>query len=660
MESGGIEMQKEQIATDVEMEDKSPKPEMAEAVVSTEASSGMASLNKSIMAANEYQKRADRPATFVSRTFRSPADILPDLDKKEISRQTKDRLIGRHFAESVKDSWGNEGRPEYRPNVQPFDRASSGGDEAAMKPIPNAGDLSKNPKNRDLEIVGEAPKSSGDHSRLAEAPDARPVDALRPDGRGPRPVDAQKPGADGSRPEDSPKPGADPRPIDAPKPGADARPAEPVPKPGADPRPIDAPKPNAGSDEIRELERKFADEIAKTGRIPEELKKILSNPGSDPNGLSIDRLNQLLAERNCPYRLSDRYRPILPNADADVREVSLVGPDGNKVDSYLPDAHRTDKPRAERDAPLPGSRERGSLTPAEAKALEDECVNTIIRNPQDYEGNLQKRLEGLPKAQRATVIENINRRLKEAGSPAQLEDDGKEPGDQAEKDLEARAKLERELADKIIANGGKIPQELLDMFSGKGDPNGIKVRIDEINLMLAASGSKMRLSQQKSQEGHDTLEVKEGDEVREKWVFIKSKEYGILPHKLVSNPKPFDLGGLKDEPWPGFPKPLPEPIDPGFRPIDLEPYPGNGFPIVDPGHDRGWAPEPKREPKELTDEEWKAIIKSLVDDRPAPGREVYSSVMAFMRALEAPTVRSVVQDQMQKLFEDAKKKEKND
>ncbi|MBX9569315.1 MAG: hypothetical protein K2X77_10500 [Candidatus Obscuribacterales bacterium] len=526
-------MQKEQIATDVEIEDKSPKTDTAEELVSTEASSGMASLNKNIVAANEYQKRTDRPATFVSRTFRSPADILSDLDKKEISRQTKDRSIGRRFAESVKDSWGNEGKPEYRPNVQPSDRASSGFDVASMKPSRDAGDSSINPTNRDLEIVGEAQKPSSDHSRLAPKL-AAAVDAP-PESGAPRPVDSTKPGFD-SRPVDSPNPGADPRPEGIPKPGADAA------------RPVDAPKPNAGSDEVRELERKFADEIAKTGRIPEELKKILSNPGSDPNGLSIDRLNQLLAERNCPYRLSDRYRPILPNADADVREVSLVGPDGNKVDSYLPDAHRTDKPRSERDAPLPGSREKGSLTPAEAKALEDECVNTIIRNPQDFEGNLQKRLEGLPKAQRATVIENINRRLKEAGSPAQLEDDGKEPGDkqkpgdQAEKDLEARAKLERELADKIIANGGKIPQELLDMFSGKGDPNGIKVRIDEINLMLAASGSKMRLSQQKSQEGHDTLEVKEGDEVREKWVFIKSKEYGILPHKLVSNPKPIDLG----------------------------------------------------------------------------------------------------------------------
>ena len=98
--------------------------------------------------------------------------------------------------------------------------------------------------------------------------------------------------------------------------------------------------------------------------------------------------------------------------------------------------------------------------------------------------------------------------------------------------LEERAALAKEIAESIVANGA-VPQKILDAMSGKGSNNGVPIRIEEINLMLAERGSKLRLEHGASKEGHDTIAILNNGKIQDKWLIVHSNEFGNLPLNLV-------------------------------------------------------------------------------------------------------------------------------
>lgn len=457
---------------DVQIEERvSDKSEAEKAAVNIEASAGMADLNKSYLAAQEYQKRTDRPSTFVSRTFRSASAILSDLDaKQEISRQTKERKIDTPISRSFSES------AQHLSDVGAFPSK-----DPAHEKGPNFDDY-------------ENPRPSQDTG----APRAGEERLPKPS------PGAEKPGG-----------GLDPT-------LADDRPAE-----------------------IKEMERRFAEEIARTGRIPEELKRILENPHTSPKGLSVDSINRHLEKMNSSYRLQDQYKvpgtPISP-------EVGLVGPDGKRID-------------------------------------------------------------------------------------------GVKAGDQppkADASLEAKAQLSRNLAEQI-AKTGEVPKELIDALTGKGSPDGVPIDVEEINKMLEASGSKVRLSIGKSKEGLSTVSSTENGELREKWVIVDAGEFGKIAHKVISNPRQESTQGQTD-PGLGL-KPRLEPSPDPSR--DLPPEPG----MQEPAWNQRPQLEPKPEPsssKPNSDPWWRQINpedpgwKQILDPmEPKPWNANEPSVSALWNSIKS-------------------------
>lgn len=484
-------MASEQVKEQIEKSEDKQLGQSQSASVSSEVDAGRTELRQRDRNAEQEQRKTDRPPTFTSRTFGRSADILIAAEKlndtmKRHTSEIKRSLDSKSLLTDVviADVNSKMERPNIKASVD-NSIASSGRTEASPS------QEQSRPSDRDP----SKPEPNGDPSVPSQKERGSDAGLQRPDQLPPAVIDQPQ--------------------VREPKePSSDARP-----------------------EQIKELEKKFAEEIARTGRIPEELKAILENPSS-PNGVSIAKINELLKQMKSPYELQDQR--------GSSGEVSLTNGAGQKMDGYTPN---------QKEQPQDPERLKPRLQPEELRKLENSCIDAIA-NTRELPADLQKQLEGLNKEQRAEAIKNINKQLHERGIQGELEDDGVEapankpegstkteqtqPGEQpkvGQTDTvadtpEARAELAKKLADQI-SKTGKIPKEIIDAFSGKGSPGGVQIDIETINRELDASGSMAHLTQSVSREGHTTLSIADDyGWVTDKWVFIKSEEFGTIASQV--------------------------------------------------------------------------------------------------------------------------------
>lgn len=400
-----------------EISQESALPSLKSDSAVAEINTGREELNKRDAEAMKEQKNPNRAMSRTSEVFGRSADILAvskdsalehpqtypekqlskDMDLPSDSKAKFEKEIELNRPVNVREvDFINQSRPLDQNEVNMRDRPSPKSTEAGgMKPSPELSATGADKVNpTELSRSGSGKPGSPEMSGA----DAKPASSETP---GDTKISPEIPGA-------SMKPSVSDLPSGAAKPsshevsGPGTVSDKPFPKlPGSDlPSDVNA---RSGSDtrpeSVKQAESKLAEEILRTGKIPEDLKKILASKDSDPNGVSIDKINQILAQRGSDLRL-DRQPGIGDLKD----QVSLLGKNGAVDRCELPEPEKG-KPTDEQS--LQRSREEAE------KKIADDILKTGKIPPELLGGSDGPGL--------AVRIEEINRRLAETGSTQRLE-----------------------------------------------------------------------------------------------------------------------------------------------------------------------------------------------------------------------------------------------